>query len=168
MNDRGACGKVERFGFWEKTIVRLTFFLAILVGAYGMWPAGPGLALGYLAYVLAAYILLMRYTVCARCPHLFRAGDCLFIPAPLAKTFIAPRSGRLNTWEFAVVTAAPLGTVFIPLYWLVAQPLMLAAFLLLSLGCVIFLMRRICSRKCLVRVCPLNRNPEINGVAKGE
>jgi hypothetical protein len=161
MNDHGACAHVAGFSFWEKAIVRVSYYLAALVGVYGMWPVAPGLALGYAAFVLGAYYLLMRYTVCARCPHLFQAGDCLFVPAPLAKTFIRPRPGRLNAWEFAILLAAPLGTLLIPLYWLAARPVALAAFVLLNLGCAAYITRRICRRKCRVLICPLNRNPAL-------
>jgi hypothetical protein len=152
------CDNVITFGSGEKLWIRSTFYLSVLIGMYGLWPAGPGPALGYLAFVAVSYGLLMRYSVCARCPHLFVAGDCLFMPASLARKLVSPRSGGLKVWEAGVALAAAVGTVAIPVYRLAAEPLLLALFLGLSLGYVIGLAGHVC-RKCQVEVCPCNRNP---------
>lgn len=160
MNDHGACPQVIRFSFGEKTFIRSTFYLSVLIGMYGMWPASPGLALGYGVFVLVAYGLLMRYTVCARCPHLLQAGDCLFLPAPLAKMLVVPREGSLSAAEHVIALAAVLGTILIPVYWLVAEPWLLGVFLLLTLGYAVGLKGHVC-KKCQVAICPCNRNPAL-------
>ena len=151
---------VITFSFGEKLYIRSTFYLSVLLGMYAMWPSGPGLVLGYGAFVGVSSSLLMRYTVCARCPHLLRADDCLFVPAPLAKMLVSPREGGLTAWEIVIALVAAAGTVVVPVYWLAATPLLLAVFLLLTLGYVIGLKGHVC-KKCQVEVCPLNRNADI-------
>jgi len=161
MNDHDfdtPCTRIRKFGFGDKLFIRLTFYLSVAVGVYGMWPAGAMSALGYAAYVAVSYSLLMRYSVCARCPHVFVAGDCLFVPAPLVKLVVAPREGRLKVWEAAIAAAAALGTIAIPVYWLAGDPVLLIAFLALTLGYLVGLAGHVC-KKCQVEVCPLNRNP---------
>lgn len=161
MNDHSECIRAGRFHLWEKTLVRGTFYVATLLGIYAIWPAGPGPALGYAAYVAVSYTLLMRYSVCARCPHLFEVGDCLFVPAPLARVITSPWQGRLKAWEGGIAVIAAVGTAVIPLYWLAAKPLLMAVFLLLTFGYVAGLTAHAC-KKCRVEVCPLNRNKTLS------
>ena len=154
------CGTIRTFSLGEKLLIRLSFYLSVLVGVYGMWTASPWLALGYAIFVGVSYTLLMRFSVCARCPHVFVAGDCLFVPASLVKLLVEPRQGRLKGWEGGVAMIAVVGTIAIPIYWLVADPVLLIAFLALSLGYLVGLAGHLC-KKCQVEVCPLNRNADI-------
>lgn len=156
---KGSCGSGRTFSRGDKLLVSGTFYGSIAVGAWGIWPTSPGAALGYLAYALIGYVLLMRYTVCARCPHLFEENDCLFVPVPLAKTFVKPRQGPLQRWEYLLALCVAGGTIIIPLYWLIHTPLTLIAYLILTATCIASLKRRICT-KCRVEVCPMNRNRE--------
>lgn len=151
------CSNVCTFGFGEKLFIRSAFYLAFLVGAYGIWLSSAALALSYAAFVGIAYLLLMRYTVCARCPHVFVAGDCLFVPASLVKMFVSPRQGRLTMWEGVIAVVAVAGTAAIPIYWLAAQTALLGLFIALTFAYLVGLVGRIC-KKCQVEVCPLNRN----------
>lgn len=164
MNDSDfttSCTKVCTFGLGEKLFIRVAFYVAAIVGTYGIWLSSPSLALAYAAYVGIGYGLLMRYSVCARCPHVFVANDCLFMPAPLVKLIVAPRQGRLAVWEAGVAVCAVSGTVAIPLYWLADHTALLVTFLVLT-GCYfVGLVGRIC-KKCQVEVCPLNRNNAIH------
>ena len=153
----GSCGSGGTFSWGEKLFVVGTFYGFIAVGAWGIWPASPGAALAYVAYALVSFFLLMRYTVCARCPHLFEENDCVFVPVPLVKTFVKPRQGPLKWWEYLIVLCAPGGTVLIPLYWLIHAPLTLIVYLILAVTCIGTLKRRICT-KCRVEVCPMNSN----------
>jgi hypothetical protein len=158
--DDSRCGTVCTFSFREKLFARTTFSLGIVVGMYGIWLFSPALALAYLAYAVGSYFLLMRCTVCARCPHLFQADDCLFAPASSVKRFVAPRSGALNAWEHLILICAAFGTAAIPVYWLAFSPWLLVLYAVLAGGCFLGLVMRIC-RKCQVDVCPMNRNVDI-------
>lgn len=157
LNKSDSCSKICTFGFGEKLFTRITFFLSIAIGFYSIWLSSPIFAAGYLGYACVGYFLLMRFTVCARCPHVFVANDCLFIPAWLVKIYVAKRTGELQIWEKAILFGAVCGTVVIPLYWLKADLLLLAFYLAVTVGCFGFLYTRICKEKCQVEVCPLNR-----------
>ncbi|MCJ2164209.1 MULTISPECIES: hypothetical protein [unclassified Pseudodesulfovibrio] len=160
ITDHGGCGTVCTFSFTDKLLARTTFSLGMAVGMYGIWLSSPTFALAYLVYAVGSYFLLMRYTVCARCPHLFQANDCLFAPASSVKRFVAPRSGPLTVRERLILVCAVFGTAAIPVYWLVFSPWLLVLYALLAGGCFLGLVMRIC-RKCQVEVCPMNRNVDI-------
>ena len=157
------CDSPCTFAVGEKLFVRTTFVLSVLLGAWGIWGSSPGAALGYMAYAVFSYFLLMRFTVCSRCPHYLVAGDCLFMPVRWVRLFVRPRHGELTWWERLVLDSAVLGTAVIPLFWLVSVPLLLILYLIVTVGCGLFLVRRICSRKCRVGICPLNKRFRAEG-----
>ncbi|BCS87598.1 hypothetical protein [Pseudodesulfovibrio sediminis] len=160
MTKDSGCSNVCTFSFKEKLFARTTFILGVLIGAYAIWLSSLVLALVYLGYAVGSYYLLMRYTVCSRCPHLFQADDCLFAPAPIVQTFVSARSGPLNGWERLILFGAVFGTVAIPVYWLVSSLWLLSLYVIFSGGCFLGLVLRIC-KKCQVEVCPMNRNADL-------
>lgn len=156
MDLENGCSDVCTFSLGEKLIVRSSFFVGVAIGAYGMWLANAWLAVGYLLYAAVGYSLLMRYTVCSRCPHVLVANDCLFIPASLVRAFVAKRTGELLGWEKGILLCAVIGTAGLPLYWLLSDITLLSVYLLSTIGCFVVLYLRMCKRKCQVVVCPLN------------
>ncbi|QGY40457.1 hypothetical protein GM415_10070 [Pseudodesulfovibrio cashew] len=157
-----SCENVCTFGSGEKLILRTLFYVSALLGAYGIAKTSLVLAVAYVAYALISYFMLMRHTVCSRCPHLFVADDCLFVPASLVKNFVIPKKGALSTGELLIVLFAVLGTAGIPIYWLAADTTLLVIYLALNAGFTLGLVGRIC-KKCQVEVCPMNRNPLFKG-----
>lgn len=145
------------FSLGEKLLIRTTFVLSILLGAVGIWMFRPGVAVAYLAYAVVSYFGLMRYTVCSRCPHLFQANDCLFLPVGLAKRFVLRREGELTAWERLLLDSAVIGTAVIPLFWLISVPMLLVLYVLVTVGCGVAIVKLVCSKKCRVDVCPLNK-----------
>ncbi|BBD09281.1 hypothetical protein [Desulfovibrio ferrophilus] len=158
-SEHGQCAKVGGFSLKEKLFAQGTFNLAVIIGAYGMWVLSPILALGYLVYALGSFTLLMRYTICARCPHLLQAGDCLFLPASLARKIIATdRSGPLGLGEKIILYAAFVGTFLTPVI-LLSSPLLFWGYILFAGGCLVGLVLHFC-KHCHNAVCPLNRRCE--------
>jgi len=150
------CGPVKGFSVGEKLFAQGTFNAAIITGAYAMALQSPLLALGYVVFAIGSFTLLMRYTICTCCPHLLVAKDCLFLPASLAIKLISKqRSGSLSGWEKFILYSAPLGTILIPVYWLLSSPILLACFLLFSGACVFGLRLHFC-KECKTIVCPMN------------
>lgn len=145
------------FGSGEKLIMRTIFVLSVVLGAYGIGRTSPLSAAAYAAFALVGYFMLMRHTVCSRCPHLHVADDCLFVPASLVKKHVILKKGPLGTGELIIILVAILGTAGIPIYWLAADTTLLMVYLALNAGYVLGLVGRIC-KKCQVEVCPLNRN----------
>jgi hypothetical protein len=151
------CGQVGGFSPGEKIITRATFNAGILIGAYGIWLSSPYFASAYLAYTLGSFTLLMRYTVCARCPHLLTAGDCLFLPPSLAKKLVSTKhAGPLLPWERAIFFGAFLGAALFPVWFLLQEPALLGAFIVLMGGSFLGLLLHFC-KECHTTVCPLNK-----------
>ena len=155
MEERKACDRT--FSLGEKLLLRTTFVLSILSGAFGIWLTSPAVAVAYLAFAAVSYFLLMRYSVCARCPHLFEADDCLFLPAFLVRKFVARREGQLSWWERLILDSAVIGTAVIPVFWLYSIPWLLLYYVAVTVGFGYVLIRFVCARKCEVDVCPLNK-----------
>jgi len=150
------CGSVKGFSAGEKIFAQGTFNGAVIIGAYGMALQSPLLALAYVVFAIGSFTLLMRYTFCARCPHLLVAGDCLFLPASLAKKVISKQhSGPLSGREKIIMYSAPLGTICIPVYWLLPSPVLLACFFIFAGACVLGLRMHFC-KECQTIVCPMN------------
>jgi len=125
--------------------------------AYGIWLSSPYFAAAYLAYTLGSFTLLMRYTVCARCPHLLTAGDCLFLPPSLAKKLVSTKhAGPLLPWERAIFFGAFLGAALFPVWFLLQEPALLGAFIVLMGGSFLGLLLHFC-KECHTTVCPLNK-----------
>lgn len=153
----GPCGAVPGFSLAEKILFQGAFYLGLAMGFLGLWAAGPLWALGWLACAVAGFTLLVRYTVCARCPHLSRAGDCLFLPPSLVRRLAAPgRAGALNWVEKGIFFGAFGVTVLGPVPWLVHRPAYLAVYVLLWSAFLAGMLLKVC-RKCAVTACPLNR-----------
>lgn len=152
------CGEVPGFSFGEKAVIRVAFKLGIFLGAWGIWPTSQSIAIGYAAYAVISYTLLMRYTVCTRCPHLLVAGDCLFMPAPLVKLLVTDRKGPLSLAEHFILVLA-IGGAAIPIYWLLNQPILLGAYAVVTGGWMAGLYLRICPR-CQVEECPLKKHAQ--------
>lgn len=157
-NDGCDCSQVKGFSLAEKVYFQATLNIVVVLGAVGMLLQGAYLlAIGYLIFVLGGFILLMRYTVCARCPHLLEANDCVFLSASLAKEVVSKdTTGPLKWWERSILCVVPAGTVFGPIYWLMSSPLLLAGFVVAAVGCVLGLYMYLC-KKCRTTVCPMNR-----------
>ena len=76
---------IGKFSFLEKLYAYSTFNIGIFIAAYGLFIQNKTLAVIYLFYSYIGIFLLMRYTVCPRCPHLLEANDCLNLPASITK-----------------------------------------------------------------------------------
>ena len=146
------------FTFAEKLYAQLTFNGGVAVAAYGLFLINSGLGIAYLLYAYVGILLLIRYTVCARCPHLNKANDCVQLPAPMMKKIIAsPRSGALNRYEKILFVLVLYGTFILPLYWLASQPMVLILFIALFGGHLAGLRLHFC-RNCQNTICIQNRN----------
>jgi len=73
MNNLIDC-KSLKFSLKEKIITQCGFHGGILIGAYGLY-LSHSYAIAYLLFSYIGISLLMRFTVCPRCPHLFDGND---------------------------------------------------------------------------------------------
>ena len=113
------CKGKLKFTRTEKVVAALPFNVCILIGAYGLYLTSWMLTAAYLAFAYIGVIVMMRYVMCPRCPHLLVGNDCLNLPAPLVKRLIdKSRSGPLNAREKLLHRVVKYGMLVIPLYWL--------------------------------------------------
>jgi hypothetical protein len=157
--DKKNSNSFDSFTLWEKFSVQFSLFTGIAVAAYGLCLSNINLGIAYLLYVFITYFLLMRYTVCPRCPHLLIADDCLQLPTRLTKIIISTkRNGPLNRFEKIIFNLAWYGSLLIPIYWLLSKPIILVAFIILyGGGGLLHTKFRFCS-KCANKICMKNRN----------
>ncbi len=118
------------FTFGEKVYAQFTFNAGVIVGVYGLFLNNTSLGIAYLLYSYIGILLLIRYTVCPRCPHLHMANDCVQMPASIMKRIISSqRTGELNRYEKILFVMVLYGILVLPIYWLVAKPVLLVLFL---------------------------------------
>ena len=157
--DKKNSNSISKFTSLEKFSVQFSAFAGITAATYGLCLTNIYIGIAYPLYVLISYFLLMRYTVCPRCPHLLVADDCLQVPTRLTKIIISnKRNGPLNQYEKIIFNLAWYGSLLIPIYWLFSKPIILVAFLILYGGGVLLLTKlHFCSR-CEIKICMKNRN----------
>ena len=160
MNENLECSLAEGFSLREKVYAQLSFFVMTVIGTVGIvlsdWP-------WVLPYILINWYgvpgIVMRHLVCPRCPHLHEYGDCLQLPVKITKRFVKER----KTTPFRAFERIAFYTIFIlipayPVYWLLPNKLLLAAFLVTAGmwygGQFLYFCKR-----CRVYECPFNRVP---------
>ncbi len=159
MNTKN-CESICKFSIKEKLYAQLSFNGGVIIGAYGLLQHSNTLAVIYLLYSYVGILLLMRYTVCPRCPHLHVAGDCLQLHPSLTKRIIAPnRKGPLNIYEKLLFVIVLYGILIIPIYWIASNLVILILFLLFYGGMLLSLWFYFC-RDCKNTICIQNRYTE--------
>jgi hypothetical protein len=145
------------FTFREKLFAQLTYNAGVIVAAYGLFLNSPSLAVAYLLYSYIGILLLIRYTICPRCPHLHVANDCVQLPSSIMKMIISSnRKGPLSLPEKILFLLVLYGTFMIPIYWIASNKVILATFLLLFGGHLLGLHIHFC-QKCENTSCIQNR-----------
>jgi len=116
----------------EKVVAAIPFNASILIGAFGLSLMSWTLTAAYLSFAYIGVLVMMRYVMCPRCPHLLVGNDCLNMPVPLVKLLIdGSRSGPLNIREKLLHRAVKYGILVIPLYWLLPHLELLIPFVAL-------------------------------------
>ena len=152
------CKEKFTFSAIEKIIAAIPFNASILIGAYGLFLTSWALTVLYLVFSYVGILVMMRYTICPRCPHLLKGNDCLNLPAPFVKKLIAKnRKGPLNNFEKMLHRTVKYGILIIPIYWLLPYLYLLIPFAVFYfIGQVTFIFY-FC-RQCKNEVCIQNRN----------
>ena len=152
------CKDKLTFSAKEKIVAAIPFNLSILIGAYGLYLTNWVLTAIYLTFAYIGVLVMMRYTICPRCPHLLEGNDCLNMPASLVKKLIAKnRTGPLNIYEKTLHRTVNYGMLLIPVYWLIPYLYLLIPFLVFYfIGQATFFFH-FC-RHCENEVCIQNRN----------
>lgn len=158
MRNNAGCTLANGFSLWEKIYAQFSFVAMCIIGTVGILLVDWRWALPYV--VIFGYGILgivMRHLNCPRCPHLYVYNDCLQAPPKLSKWLVKKR----KTHPFSGVEKALFYTIFtliptFPIYWLLPNPALLSAFLLMVgmwyLGQFFYFCRR-----CRVSDCPFNR-----------
>jgi len=121
--------KSLHFTTTEKIVAAIPFSTSIIIGAYGLWQISWMLTVAYLFFAYGGILLMMRYTICPRCPHLLEGNDCLNLPPAIAKKIIASnRKGTLNFHENLLHKMVKYGILLIPIYWLMPNFYLLIPF----------------------------------------
>jgi hypothetical protein len=154
------CTLSDGFRLWEKLVAQTSFFGFTLAGCIGLLLADWRWAIPYLVvFVYGVPGIVMRYLSCPRCPHLFQFGDCLQLPPRIARWLVkAPTNAPFSTAERAMFWFIFLFLPLYPLPWLLAQPLVLAVFVIAAATWYLSQLLYFC-RRCRVQACPFNRVP---------
>lgn len=149
------------FTLKEKIYAQFTFNAGVLTGAYGLFLNNTILGIFYLLYSYIGIVLLMRYTVCPRCPHLHAANDCVQLHPSITKIIISSkRKGPLNISEKILFVMVLYGILILPIYWIYSNTIILVLFLLFYGGQLLGLHLHFC-RDCQNRSCIQNRNKNV-------
>lgn len=152
------CTLADGFEIWEKIYAQLSFIGMGTIGAVGVAVVDWRWALVYLfIYLYGILGIVMRHLVCPRCPHLHEYDDCLQAPPGLTRWLIRERKKTpiSSTEKLLFYTYFIVVSVF-PIYWLLANPFLLVAFLVAVGTWYLGQFFRFCKR-CRVEQCPFNR-----------
>ena len=158
MDDPNDCPLAEGFSVVEKVYAQGSFFSMGIIGTFGIIRVDWIMVLPYVVvYWYGVPGIIMRHLNCPRCPHLHTYGDCLQFPPKLSARLVK----RKKTTPFGPVENALFWMIALliptyPVYWLWAQPILLAVFVSaagLWYGGQLFYF----CKRCRVEACPLNR-----------
>ncbi len=156
MNDLIGCNSLK-FSLKEKIITQCGFHGGILIGAYGLY-LSQSYAITYLLFSYIGIGLLMRYTVCPRCPHLFDGNDCCQLQPQLAKIIVGKRNDRpMNIIEKSLWFVVLYGILIMPIYGLLSNTPYLVAFIAVYGGYLLYLKLHLC-KNCQNKACMQNKN----------
>ena len=148
---------IPKFTLKEKVFAQFTYNSGVWVAAYGLYLNNARLGIGYLLCAYFGIFLLVRYTICPRCPHLHAANDCVNLPAFFMKKIISKqRKGPLNTSEKCLFVTVLYGTLIFPVYWLSSNAVLMTAFIVLFGGHLLSLKLHFC-KNCENKVCIQNK-----------
>lgn len=148
------------FTFREKIFCQFTFNAGVLVAAYGLFLNAYWLGLVYLLYSYIGIFLLLRYTICPRCPHLFKANDCVNLSAPVMKMIVSSkRKGPLNRYEKIIFVLVLYGVFILPIYWIASKSIILITFLILYGSHLLALHVHFCPN-CSNKICMQNKSKQ--------
>jgi len=162
VKDTPECSLSDGFRAWEKAYVLVSFVAICAIGTVGIALLDWRWALAYLLiYLYGIFGVVMRHLVCPRCPHLHDHNDCLQFPTGVTKRLAKGRTtapfSPVEKWLFyAYFLFIPL----FPVYWLLANPGLLAAFAVAVCMWYLGQFLRFCKR-CRVSQCPFNRAPSV-------
>jgi hypothetical protein len=149
---------IGAFTLKEKVFAQFTYNMGVMIAAYGLYLNNKSLGIGYLIGAYMGIALLIRYTICPRCPHLHVANDCVNLPAPIMKKIVSPnRKGPLNVFEKSLFIIVLYGTFILPIYWLSSNMIILIAFIVFYGGHLISLRIHFCEN-CANTSCIQNRS----------
>ena len=123
------------FSFGEKLYAQVTFNAGVMVAAYGLFLESTMLGIAYLLFTFVGIFLLVRYTICPRCPHLHKGNDCVQMHASIVKMMVSPkRTGPLTMYEKSLFIVVLYGIFIMPIYWIASNTVILILFLALFGG----------------------------------
>jgi hypothetical protein len=146
------------FSFGEKLYAQFTFNAGVIVASYGLFLESTILGIAYLLYSYIGILLVIRYTICPRCPHLCISNDCVQMHSSIMKMIVSPRRhGPLNVYEKILFFMVLYGIFILPINWIASNTVILLLFLLLYGGHLLGLQIHFCSN-CQHKSCIQNRN----------
>ena len=152
---------ISSFSLKEKLYAQIMFHGGVLAGAYGLFLNSTSFGIAYLLYAYIGIILLMRYTVCPRCPHLHIANDCVQLHPSLTKIIISDNhKGPMKVYEKIIFIMVLYGILIIPLYWIASNTIIFVLFLLFYGGSLAGLHLHFCPN-CENKDCIQSRKPNM-------
>ncbi len=159
--DTSDVNSICTFTLKEKIYAQFTFNAGVLTGAYGLFLNNTILGISYLLYSYIGILLLMRFTVCPRCPHLHVANDCVQLHPSITKIIVSPkRKGPLNMFENILFIMVLYGILILPIYWIYSNTVIFVLFLIFYGGQLLGLHLHFC-RECQNHSCIQNRNKNL-------
>lgn len=141
----------------------LLALIPVLTAIYGISRTSVAWTAVYIVIMAACFAGIVYRFFCTHCPHYANEGKttkCIFLWGVPA--YFTARPGPPGIFDKAMVFSAMAVAVLFPVYWLLAEPLLLVIYALSWAVLMTFLYRYECVR-CAHRDCPMNRVPEIPG-----
>ena len=148
-------GFIDRFSTPEKIIMRISFYGFIVVGAYGIFLQSLLWGLLYSLFAVAGSLLVILSCLCAHCPYPYLHDTCLFIPLPWIKGLYKHRPQKMSRVDKAGWVVMLAGLIIIPQFFLIANPLVMAVFWIVTLPMVAIPLHY--CRRCRHVSCPFNQ-----------
>ncbi len=155
-NNRRTCTLIDRFSLTERIVMRSGWLGFMAVAIFGIAKQDPLWAWAYGAWGLLGFALAVLPGICAHCPYPTEHATCLFMPPGLVKKFYPYQGPEITATGKIAAFIALSGMVVPPLFWLIDDPVLLIAFLVLCLPVLAAFPLYYC-RRCRNSGCPMNK-----------
>ncbi len=145
---------ISAFSFLEKTIMRMSFYGFIIVGAYGICMESFAWGMAYISFAIFGLTFVVLFCLCAHCPYPYKHSTCLFLPFEWVKKLYRYRSDRMGVLDKIGWITMILSLTLIPQCFLIRNLQLLALFWFSYIPMLLFPFYY--CRRCRHIHCPLN------------
>lgn len=146
---------ITTFSITDKVYMRTAIFGYLVVAMIAVYAENAVYGIIYTALALI-HLLVMLYTLCSHCPHVYVYHDCVFAPAGIIRNIFQYRRQPMDRRDKSALMVMIGISILFPQFFLVKRPLLFGLFWLFVILMGLRFYAHLC-KVCRNVSCPCNR-----------